>query len=163
MIICVCVFPTEHTPQEPEASPESEAFQRVYCDIFSYILDNDPHLTIVNRLYSSGMIDNTTRDAMTCPRKQRVEQVRSLLKELEDQIELRPAIYQEIISLLKKGGSCELAVLLQQKNGKMEILQVFLGVSFNFVIPCINGHALGYTLFYIALCKSYEWNVMLIM
>ena len=107
--------------QKAETSRESEAFQHAYSDFFTHISDHDPHLTIVNLLYSSGMLDKATRDAVTDARKQRVNQIRCLLAELETQIEARPDTYQELVSALKHGEKCcfsDLAMLLQQKYGK---------------------------------------------
>ena len=109
----------DHCFQKPETSTESDAFQRAYSDVFMHISDHDPQLTIVNLLYSAGMLSKTARDAITDIRKQRVNQIRCLLTELEVQIEVRPHIYQELVTLLKQEEKCcfsDLSMLLQEKH-----------------------------------------------
>ena len=100
----------------------------MYFDFFTHISDHDPHLTIVNLLYSSGLFDKATRDAMTDSRKQRVNQIRCLLAELEVQIESRPDTYRKLVSILKQGEKCcfsDLAMLLQQKYGTVNDITFF--------------------------------------
>ena len=115
-------FP-DHVFQKAETSRESEAFQHAYSDFFTHISNHDPHLTIVNLLYSSGMLGKATRNAVTDARKQRVNQIRCLLTELEVQIESRPDTYNELVSILKHREKCcfsDFAMLLQQKYGKVD-------------------------------------------
>ena len=99
--------------------PEREAFQHAYSELFAYILEEDPHLTIVNILYSCGVLNKTTRDAVTDPCHQRANQIRCLLRELEIQIESRPSVYIQLVSELKGYNFNQLSELLQQKYGKI--------------------------------------------
>ena len=98
---------SEHySNNKQERSAECEAFQHVYAHIFSHISDCDPHLTIVNYLYSASLLDKTTRDTLTDPRKQRVNQIRCLLAQLEGMIETKPEVYQQLIVLLEQQEAC---------------------------------------------------------
>lgn len=124
VMISFFIYSSEH--QRPQASPECRAFQHAYSDVFRFLSAHDPHLTIVNLLYSSGMFDKTTRDAITLSHKQSSLQIRCLLGKVEDLVESRPGVYHEIISTLKQESSTflQLAVVLQHKYGDTLILYV---------------------------------------
>ena len=97
----------------------------MYAECFSHISDCDPHLTLVNCLYSAGLIDQSTRDSLTEPRKQRVNQIRSLLARMEDLIESRPGVYHQLVSLLEQEEECwfnQLGRLLRESYGMQAIL-----------------------------------------
>ena len=129
---------SDHISHMPTTSDESEAFRRTFSDVFTFISDRDPHLDIVNHLYSSLILDKTTRDAVTDCRKQRVEQIRSLLQALEAQIESKPQVYREIIHSLEQGRKDyfhELAAVLQQKYG-----EVYEGIKVAIVCHCLPLH-----------------------
>ena len=93
------------------------AFQHVYAEFFSHISDCDPHLTVVNSLYSAGLIDRTTRDSLTDPCKQRVSQIRCLLARLEGLIETRPCVYHQLVDLLEQEEFNQLGQLLRESYG----------------------------------------------
>ena len=104
-----------------DQSAECEAFRHAYAHIFSQISECDPYLSIANLLYSSGVLDRTTRDAVTDPRKQRVSQIRCLLAHLEKLIQTTPATYQQLMGLLEKEEMCwfnQIGNLLQDSFGR---------------------------------------------
>lgn len=98
------------------------AFRCAYSDAFACISTSDPQLTIVNLLYSSGMVDRATRDDATDPRKQSMDNVRYLLAQLERHIEKCPEFYHKTVALLEQADSCylnQLAMLWKTSFGKL--------------------------------------------
>ena len=84
--------------------------------------DCDPHLCVVNHLYSCHIIDKTARNSATDCTKQRIDQIRSLLQILETQIQQDPQSLHDIVHSLQQGPKqefVELATVLQKHYGKV--------------------------------------------
>ena len=144
-----CLIFSDHRSVKQDTSPECAAFQHAYCSMFSHISDNDPHLTLVNLLYSSGLFDRSTRDRATDSRQQRVNQIRYLLKELEILIEARSGVYHQLVSVLEQAENSkvtELAVLLQQKygNGVIKSAWCYLSIAGISNVPHSNVYKTYY-------------------